>query len=198
MFADHDLYRNNVHHIPTFFRTYISQVVQFKILIFYIVRYSQRRRAQSKKVILAVMMTHQHYRQPESNNRALPGPTEAEYLARYLSHRNKQLEVDTNTGNKEQHSKSTGGDHKDIASSTKTDGEFNTNALLQQLNAEKEKREVLLADRVIADTKYNSLQKKLETEREEMEVTKDEHRKMEEDAGNVRGREKCIDSNTGG
>ena len=81
-------------------------------------------------------------------------------------------------------------------SSTKTDGEFNTNALLQQLNAEKKKREVLLADRVITDTKYNSLQKKLETEREEMEVTKDEHRKMEEDAGNVRGREKCIDSNT--
>lgn len=100
-------------------------------------------------------------------------------MARYLSHRNKQLEVDTNTGNKEQHSKSKGGDHKDIASSTKTDGEFNTNALLQQLNAEKKKREVLLADRVIADTKYNSLQKKLETEREEMELTKDEHRQME-------------------
>ena len=51
--------------------------------------------------------------------------------------------------------------------------------MLQQLNAEKKKREVLLADRVIADTKYNSLQKKLETEREEMELTKDEHRKME-------------------
>ncbi|XP_067036275.1 moesin-like [Acropora muricata] len=124
------------------------------------------------------------YRQPESNNRALPGPTEAEYLARYLSHRNKQLEVDTNTGNEEQHSKSKGGDHKDIASSTKTDGEFNTNALLQQLNAEKKKREILLADRVIADTKHNSLQKKLETEREEtereeMELTKDEHRQME-------------------
>ena len=102
-----------------------------------------------------------NYRQPESNNRAPPGPTEAEYLARYLSHRNKQLEVDTNTGNTEQHSKSKGGDHKDIASSTKTDAEFNTNALLQQLNNEKKKREVLLADRVIADTKYNSLQKKL-------------------------------------
>ena len=32
---------------------------------------------------------------------------------------------------------------------------------------------------MIADTKYNALQKKLETEREEMELTKDEHRKME-------------------
>ena len=42
------------------------------------------------------------YRQPESNNRAPPGPMEAEYLACYLSHRNKQLEVDTNTGNTEQ------------------------------------------------------------------------------------------------
>ena len=83
------------------------------------------------------------------------------------------MEVDTNTGNTEQHSRSKGGDHKDIASSTKTDGEFNTNSLLQQLNAEKKKREVLLAD-----TKYNSLQKKLETEGEEMELTKDEHREM--------------------
>ena len=113
------------------------------------------------------------YRQPESNNRAPPGPTEAEYLAHYLSHWNKQLEVDTNTGNTEQHSRSKGGNHKDIASSTKTDGEFNTNSLLQQLNAEKKKREVLLAD-----TKYNSLQKKLETEGEEMELTKDEHWEM--------------------
>ena len=32
---------------------------------------------------------------------------------------------------------------------------------------------------MIADTKYNALQKKLETDREEMELTKDEHRKME-------------------
>ena len=32
---------------------------------------------------------------------------------------------------------------------------------------------------MVADTKYNSLQKKLETEREEMELTKDEHRKIE-------------------
>ena len=47
--------------------------------------------------------------------------------------------------------------------------------MLQQLNAEKKKREVLLAD-----TKYNSLQKKLETEGEEMELTKDEHREIED------------------
>ena len=58
------------------------------------------------------------YRQPEANKRAPPRPTEAEYLARYLSHRNKQLELDTNTGNNEQHAKSKGDDHKDIASST--------------------------------------------------------------------------------
>jgi len=32
---------------------------------------------------------------------------------------------------------------------------------------------------VIADMKYHGLQKKLETEREEMEQTKSEHRKME-------------------
>ena len=32
---------------------------------------------------------------------------------------------------------------------------------------------------MIADTKNNALQKKLETEREEMEQTKDEHQKME-------------------
>ena len=121
------------------------------------------------------------YRQPGSNNRAPPppGPTEAEYLARYLSHRNNQLKVDTNTDTTEQHSKTKGGDHKDIASSTKTDADFNTTALLQQLNAEKKKGEVLLADRMIADTKYNALQNKLETKREEMELTKDEHQKME-------------------
>lgn len=86
------------------------------------------------------------------------------------------MKVDTNT---EQHSKTKGGDHKDITSSTKTDADFNTTALLQQLNAEKKKREALFADRMIADTKYNALQKKLETKREEMELTKDEHRKME-------------------
>lgn len=74
---------------------------------------------------------------------------------------------------KQKLSKTKGGDQKeDMANATKTD-DVNTTALLQQLNAEKKKREVL------ADTKYNVLQKKLETEREEMELTKDEHRKME-------------------
>ena len=56
--------------------------------------------------------------QPGSNNRAPPppGPTEAEYFSRYLSQRNNQLKVDTNTDNTEQHSKTKGGDHRDIAS----------------------------------------------------------------------------------
>ena len=119
--------------------------------------------------------------QPGSNNRAPPppGPTAAEYLARYLSHRNNQLKVETNTDNTELHSKTKGGDHKDMASTTNTDADLNTTALLQQLDAKKRKREVLLADRMIADTKYNSLQKKLETERAEMELTKDEHRRVE-------------------
>ena len=120
------------------------------------------------------------YRQPGSNTRAPPppsGPTEAEYLERYLARRNNQLKVDK--PKTEQLSKTKGGDQKeDVASATKTD-DVNTTALLQQLNAEKKKREVLLANKAIADTKYNALQKKLETEREEMELTKDEHRKME-------------------
>ena len=165
------------------FSAYISQVVQFNILIFYIVRFftetkSAKQENDSGSDDDAPLSS---YRQPGSNNRAPPppGPTEAEYLARYLSHRNNQLKVDTNTDNTEQHSKTKGGDHKDIASSTKTDADFNTTSLLQQLNAEKKKREILLADRMIADTKYNALQKKLETDREEMELTKDEHRKME-------------------
>ena len=120
------------------------------------------------------------YRQPGSNTRAPPpppsGPTKAEYLKRYLAHRNNQLKVDKKT---EQLSKTKGGDQKeDVASATKTD-DVNTTALLQQLNAEKKKREVLLSNKAIADTKYNVLQKKLETEREEMELTKNEHPKME-------------------
>ena len=43
-------------------------------------------------------------RQLGSNHRAPPppGPTEAEFLARYLSHRNNQLKVDTDTDNTEQ------------------------------------------------------------------------------------------------
>ena len=121
------------------------------------------------------------YRQPGSNTRAPPpppsGPTEAEYLERCLARRNNQLKVDK--PKTEQLSKTKGGDQKeDVASATKTD-DANTTALLQQLNAEKKKREVLLANKAIADTKYNALQKKLETEREEMELTKDEHRKTE-------------------
>ena len=115
------------------------------------------------------------YRQPGSNTRAPPpttGPTEAEYLERYLTNRNNQLKA-------EQLSKAKGGDQKeDMASAAKTD-DLTTTALLQQLNAEKKKREVLLANKVLADMKYNALQKKLETEREEMALTKDEHRKME-------------------
>ena len=61
-----------------------------------------------------------------------------------------------------------------MASATKTD-DVNTTALLQQLNAEKKKGEVLLGNKAIADTKHNALQKKLVTEREEMELTRDEH-----------------------
>lgn len=110
-------------------------------------------------------------RAPPGHHQAPPGPTEAEYLERYLAGRNNHLKVDKKT---KQLSKTKGGDQKeDMANATKTD-DVNTTALLRQLNAEKKKREVLLAD-----TKYNVLQKKLETEREEMELTKDEHRKME-------------------
>ena len=95
--------------IPTFFSPYISQVVQFNILIFYMVRFftetkSPKQESASGSDDDAPLSS---YRQLGSNNRAPPppGPIEAEYLARYLSHRNKQLKVDTNTDNTEQHSK---------------------------------------------------------------------------------------------
>ena len=65
-----------------------------------------------------------------------------------------------------------------MASASKPDNK-KTDTLLQQLNAEKKKREVLSAEKIKADTKYKALQKKLETEREGMELTTDEHRKME-------------------
>ena len=149
------------------FSTYISQVVQFNILIFYMVRFftetkSTKPESDSSSDDDTPLSS---CCQPGSNNRAPPppGPTAAEYLARYLSQRNNQLKVETNTDNTELHSKTKGGDHKDMASTTNTDADLNTTALLQQLDAKKRKREVLLADRMIADTKYNSLQKKLET-----------------------------------
>ena len=137
---------------------YISQVVQFNILIFYIVRFftetkSAKQESDSGSDDDAPLSS---YRQPGSNNRAPPppGPTEAEYLARHLTHRNNQLKVDTNTDNTEQRSKTKGGDHKDIPSSTKTDADFNTTQLLQQLNAERKKRKYYLNNRVFLSRNY--------------------------------------------
>ena len=92
LFADH-LYRNNVHQIPTFFSPYISQVVPFNILIFYMVQFftetkSAKQESDSASDDDAPLSS---YCQLGLTNRAPPppGPTEAEYLARYLSHRNK-------------------------------------------------------------------------------------------------------------
>lgn len=117
------------------------------------------------------------YRQPGSGTKAPQpsGPTETEYLEKYLTNRNNQLKVDSKT----EHSTTRGGDHREsMASASKPDNK-KTDTLLQQLNAEKKKREVLSAEKIKADTKYKALQKKLETEREGMELTTDEHRKME-------------------
>ena len=50
------------------------------------------------------------------------------------------MKVDTNTDNTEQHSKTKGGDHKDVASATKTDADLNTTSLPQQINAEKKSK----------------------------------------------------------
>lgn len=87
------------------------------------------------------MMTHHSLvivslGQTPGHHQAPPGPTEAEYLERYLASWNNHLKVDKKT---KQLSQTKGGDQKeDMANATKTD-DVNTTALLQQLNAEKKK-----------------------------------------------------------
>lgn len=52
-------------------------------------------------------------------------------------------------------------------------------ALMAQLQAEKKKREVLLAEKIIAETKYNTLQNTLENERKDVLLMKSEINKLE-------------------
>ena len=52
--------------------------------------------------------------------------------------------------------------------------------LLQKLQAEKKKREVLRAEKTILETKYNTVQKMLETERRKTHSLENEKRELEE------------------
>lgn len=52
--------------------------------------------------------------------------------------------------------------------------------LLEQLQAEKKKREVLRAEKTILETKHNTVQKMLETERRKTHSLENEKRELEE------------------
>ena len=61
-----------------------------------------------------------------------------------------------------------------------TEHEKEKAGLLEQLQAEKKKREVLRAEKTILETKHNTVQKMLETERRKTRSLENEKRELEE------------------
>ena len=111
------------------------------------------------------------------------GPnTETHILAQYVEQRDAKIKNQSMAG------KTNGGfqpARKVIGVPTdkgdnQTEREKEKAGLLEQLLAEKKKREILSAEKTILETKHNTVQKMLETERRKTHSLEDEKRELEE------------------
>jgi len=118
------------------------------------------------------------YRAPETSPVQAKKPiAEAQFLAEYEARRDAKFAHGktgkTSSGDLQPQKEKTG------AAEIEPREETEKAALMAQLQAEKKKREVLLAEKKIAETKYNTLQNTLENERKDMLLMKSEINKLE-------------------
>jgi len=110
--------------------------------------------------------------EPSSVQEKRPNP-EAELLGQYVAPREAQLrkgKTETCSGDIQ---KSTEIKGKEVPNVARVDAPCNDAerlALLEQLQAEKKKREVLCAEKLIAEAKHSTLVKTLETERKDLSL----------------------------
>ena len=117
----------------------------------------------------------------------LPNVAETQFLAQYIEKRNAELKNRNSTDNK------TSSDIQPVRQvrempKAKAEPEHHNatsrdeekTALIAQLQAEKKKREVLSAEKIVVETKHSTLQKMLEIERQKIISLEDEKRELAE------------------
>lgn len=113
-----------------------------------------------------------------------PGPSsvqqkksnsEAQFLAQYEARRDAKLRQAANT------KKTSSGEPETNPAVAPPQSDDEKEQLMVQLQAEKKKKEVVCAEKIIAETKYKTLKQTLEKERDELQFTKDKLTVLEDE-----------------